>query len=317
MWIIKKLKQSDNHIQHIKELLKNERILLSEVFIKGNQNLKRLDYQNANSLLMNVKNSGYWLACDCETRVPPPLLTVGLHSSGTLSLRKIPRFGEHNLSCEFYRASAERNENNGNLQKKKYKPFPETKFFCEHRYIHTDKVLRSQTSENKNSADISERRLPALGRKLYTLIDEAKLNHLGSESLPISLQYQKIISAAKKFSIDEHHPLSDYLWTIPSQKIAACKKLKEDALLWSKISAPQGYFLLAAKSVDIENKKVFTEFREKSYEFELQKLSLSSGRLGEISAPYLAFLTIAEKTPNAKWFDTLKGFAVPVYSEQL
>jgi hypothetical protein len=252
-----------------------------------------------------LKLTRQWIVCDCQTQIPA-VMTV-CQREQCLYLRRISSFAEHHPHCPFYRDRIEA----ASSPAVRKKPESSTLFGL----YKASSTITTHSSSSSGLSQSPSQRLPTLARRLFRLLDDAKLLAIPALLPSLPEQYQAIKKTCNSIRIASGVYLSDYFWTHPAQLSYAKSLLGCAQSRWPAQYSPHGFMLLLADAC--EDKRLTCQYKNKEYIIEtINPIKLSSGRLGAVSAPFLVLMSIAQLTEGES-FTPLDAYAIPVYSKSL
>lgn len=226
-----------------------------------------------------------WIACDCNQDHPIPLLYVRrITITGKYVLANVPERGHHHPSCPFHRVS---------------KP----------------------ADSPEKSGDVTQKKIPPLGRILNTLIETAKANILapGAMRLPrfMADQYAAIRRAAGAIDLAPGINAAEFFTTHENGLPAIAAILRKRAHEWPNTHQPQGLILLSADSVDTDQMCVVVKRGNEAHKLKVYG-NISRHPLVHWPAhgPYLVLFQVAETIQNPGRYEPINALVQPVYSKQ-
>lgn len=307
MWLVK-----CNTLTKIRPIAPEIKHILSRYFIE-NENISGLQKKEALALLQEAKENKYWLACDCITTTQePPLMYVRRTQNNILSLVRMPSRTPHLDKCPFRFTQEQKTiaTNSSSRSQAWDKKSP----LLLHRDYAT-KLASNKTTQTETTRHAYTQKIPTLGRLLYSLIEDAGLNHYNQTSLKRVDQLKLLEKAANPYQLDSGISMANYFWHSPKQVAYARDKLKSIKVKWPK-ARPYGVFTVVVER--FENKIAHCVHANGPEEILLEgNLDFSSGRLTNQSGPFLLLFTLTDLIDNKKSYYPMNGFAVPIHSANL
>jgi len=298
-------KQNPEHVE--RNLDDNERKLLLKS-VQGR--LTRVEEKTFSRFLSETREQGFWIACDCKSK-GEALLTVTCRQSGTLFLTHMNKRGLHRKGCPLESKTFSNGQGNvQNVPSQLLNANTPLKLHVRGEWEGRKKRKEEHTQQDKTKGSTT----PRLARLLYSLIQDATLNHITRNTPHINRQYQALIQAACRYTLDDNVSLKFLFWTHPKGVLNAWKILKEKAGHFRKPVKPYGLAVILVDRID--EKTLICTSGNQTFRLTLSgPLRFVSGRLGKESAPYLVILSITDNITRPGFYSPYSAFVTPVLSK--
>ncbi|MFV8598484.1 hypothetical protein [Ralstonia pseudosolanacearum] len=200
------------------------------------------------------KEPRYWLECDCrdgDASQLQPRMTARIRGDGPRHFVRIVRRDTHTCALKAFRTDPAEDDENPSGKAGKHAPLLPIRNSLD--YLDKEHQAGSarpggQTGKGKGSG----RRLPKLGRILYTLLEQAGFSSITTDDLGVGKAHVSHWDRLERFAVDEEvtetltlwDMMETRAWTKPSDFMADVDKLP-----WPKGKKRMGYLLFVADTV--------------------------------------------------------------------
>lgn len=272
--------------------------------------LNRGDSTHLSRISGKIYEEEKWIQCDCLDLYEKPLLRLKRSKSGNLFLARITRTS-HDYNCPFKEITRQ-------ISSSQKTSVPVYKIKEGPLNLISKKASGISVSATKNSlkeTTAGTKRRSTLCKCLYTIIDKAELNCISLDTS--STPYQRLLQTVSSIEIVSNLTLKDYFHTNPTKKgfYDAAIALKNDKRKWPKTYSKHGVFLVKAKSFNKNGIEAYINAEKTQFIEITNQIIPSSGRLGERSGPYMAFIIVKDSVLKPDFYEPKDAFIVPCYSQ--
>jgi len=202
------------------------------------------------------KEPRYWLECDCLDGDPPgprPRMTARIFGDGPRHFVRIVGRDKHSCVLKVFRTDPSEDEDDAHAEPGKHRPLRPIRNSLDYLdKAHEAGGKRPSGQAGSGSGTSRRRRLPKLGRILYTLLDQAGFSMISTDDLDAGKKPLSPWDRLERFAVDEEVTEALTLWDMmetrawiqPADFMAGIDKLQ-----WPKGKKRMGYLLFVADTV--------------------------------------------------------------------
>lgn len=214
------------------------------------------------------KAPSYWLECDCrdaEGADQHPRMTARIRGEGSRHFVRIAGRDVHQCALRSFRTDPSDDEDDASDSAGKHRPLRpilDTLDYLDRQ--HQAGGARHGARTGRSSGANSGRRLPKLGRILYTLLEHAGFSSITNDGLDARNAALRHWDRLERFAIEEEVTDTLTLWDLMDTRpwVRASQMMTEvDKLTWPKGKKRMGYLLFVADEATSATATKFTSWK--------------------------------------------------------